>query len=130
MGDGQEAGSVFQMRRFELTKYARQNRKAYTPAEDALWQVLRKEQMGVKFRRQQPVGPYILDFYSAEIRLAIEVDGSVHEGLEAYDAKRDEDLAVEGILTLRFTNQEVIEQMDLVGERILVAVESRPRFRY
>ena len=118
------------MRRFELANYARQNRKAYTPAEDALWQVLRKEQTGVKFRRQQPVGPYILDFYSAEVRLAIEVDGSIHEGLEAYDAKRDEDLAAEGILTLRFTNQEVMEQMDSVVERILRAVESRPRFRY
>ncbi len=118
------------MRRFELTKYARQNRKAYTPAEEALWQVLRKEQTGIKFRRQQPVGPYILDFYSAEVRLAIEVDGSIHKGLEAYDAKRDEDLAAEGILTLRFNNQEVLEAVDSVVDKILRAVDSRPRFRY
>lgn len=118
------------MRKFELTKYARQNRRAYTPAEDAIWQVIRKEQLGVKFRRQQPVGPYILDFYSAEARLAVEVDGSAHEGLEAYDAKRDEDLAAEGILTLRFTNQEVLSQLDVVVARLQDAIESRPRFRY
>lgn len=118
------------MRRFPYTERARDNRKAFTPAEDALWQVLRKEQTGVKFRRQQPVGPYILNFYSAEVRLAIEVDGSIHELHQEYDQKRDQDLANEHIKTLRFTNQEVLEQMDSVVERILAEIESRPRYRY
>jgi very-short-patch-repair endonuclease len=101
-----------------------------TPAERALWHVLRKEQFGVKFRSQQPVGPYILDFYSAEVRLGIEVDGSAHEGFEAYDAERERRILEEGIVILRLTNEEVLENMELVVERILEAVDARLRFRY
>ena len=118
------------MRRHSLTDYAQQNRMGKTPAERALWQVLRKGQFGVKFRSQQPVGPYILDFYSAEVRLGIEVDGSAHESFETYDAERDRRLAAEGIQILRFTNEEVLEDMESVVERILAAVDARPRFRY
>jgi very-short-patch-repair endonuclease len=118
------------MRRHNLTEYAQQNRAGKTTAERALWQVLRKEQFGVKFRSQQPVGPYILDFYSAEVRLGIEVDGSAHQGMEAYDADRERRLLAEGILILRFTNQEVLGDLESVVELILQAVDARPRFRY
>ena len=114
----------------DTQSFARTLRRAPTDAERALWQVLRKEQFGVKFRSQQPVGPYILDFYSAEVRLGIEVDGSAHEGVEAYDAERDRRLVAEGIQVLRFANEEVLEDMESVVERILAAIDARPRFRY
>ena len=63
------------VKKLDLTEYAKQNREVMTPSEKALWQYLRGRKLGVKFRSQQPVGAYILDFYSAEVRLGIEVDG-------------------------------------------------------
>jgi very-short-patch-repair endonuclease len=85
-------------------------------------------------RRRVPletaVGPYILDFYSAEVRLGIEVDGSAHEGLKTYDAGRDRRLAAEGIQILRFANEEVLKDMESVVERILAAMDARLGFRY
>jgi very-short-patch-repair endonuclease len=62
--------------------------------------------------------------------LGIEVDGSSHQDFEAYDADRDRRLRAEGIAILRFTNEEVLNDLDSVVERILEAVDARPRFRY
>ena len=101
-----------------------------TPSEKVLWQYLRGRKLGVKFRSQQPVGAYILDFYSAEVRLGIEVDGSAHVGLEGYDAMRDRELEAENILILRFTNDEVAEDVEAVVARIQDAIERRMRYRY
>jgi very-short-patch-repair endonuclease len=120
----------YAVKRFDLTEYAKQNREVMTPSEKVLWALLRKSQLGVKFRSQQPVGPYILDFYSAEVRLGIEVDGSAHVGFEEYDAKRDRELEAENILILRFTNDEVAEDIESVLTRIRDAVEQRMRYRY
>ena len=118
------------MRRHEFTARARQNRSLMTPAEQALWHMLRGEKLAVKFRRQQPVGPYILDFYCSAARLGVEADGNSHEGFEAYDEERDRRLAAEGIRILRFTNDEILLHPDSVQDRILEELANRPRFRY
>jgi very-short-patch-repair endonuclease len=84
-----------------------------TPAERALWQVLRDRQLGgVKVRRQHPCGPYILDFYVPASHLAIEVDGETHgtDEAQAYDAARTACLASHDIRVLRFTNRDVMTQ--------------------
>lgn len=91
-----------------------------TEVEKKLWWRLRGEQLGYSFRRQHPVGPYVLDFYCAPLRLAIEVDGHQHgtdEGRE-HDQRRDAFLAAQGIRTIRFGNHDVIENLEGVVETI------------
>jgi very-short-patch-repair endonuclease len=78
-------------------------RQTLTPPEARLWAALRRQQMGVKFRRQHPIGPYIIDFFCASLKLAIEVDGTSHgsEEAAAHDARRTLWLASQGIEVIR-----------------------------
>ena len=102
------------------TSRARRLRREMTEVEKRLWWRLHGEQLGCSFRRHHPVGPYVLDFYCAPLRLAIEVDGHQHgtdEGRE-HDQRRDAFLAMKGIRTIRFGNHEVIENLEGVVEMI------------
>jgi very-short-patch-repair endonuclease len=82
---------------------ARALRKQPTDAEQRLWFQLRRRQLhGVKFRRQQPIGPYIVDFICFERRIIVEVDGGQHAEQAAYDAKRTRFLEQQGYCVLRF----------------------------
>jgi len=76
----------------------------------------------MKFRRQHPVGNYILDFYCDEARLAIELDGGQHAQSSKYDSQRTEELLKKGIRVVRFWNNEVLENLDGVLERIAEAI--------
>ena len=90
-----------------------------TDAERLLWRLLRSRQfLGLKFRRQHPVGPYIVDFYCAARRLAVELDGGQHFTIEGqtYDQQRTGYLATRGIRVLRFANNELFENTDGVLE--------------
>ncbi len=81
-----------------------------TPAENALWRVLRGHHLeGLKFRRQHPFGNYILDFICLEIMLVIEADGGKHTENIAYDTRRTEELQKAGYRILRFWNNEVLQ---------------------
>lgn len=102
-------------------------RREATAMEQRLWSRLRREQLGVKFRRQHPIGPYIVDFYSREVHLVIEVDGDSHflAGAEAYDAARTEYLQSIGIEVLRFTNHDVATHLETVVEAIWECCRSR-----
>ena len=85
---------------------------------------------GSKFLRQKPLGDYIVDFYCAKIRLAIELDGETHADQAAYDAKRTEALAKSGIQVVRYTNTEVISNPDGVYQdlqRRVLALKNPPR---
>lgn len=96
-----------------------------SPAESILWSRLRNRGLqGIKFRRQQPIGPFIADFYSHEQKLVIEVDGDTHAEQEAYDAARTDWLVSQGYRVLRFTNTDVMDDLDLVLECILRACPS------
>ena len=105
-----------------LRTYRRDLRANATPAEVALWQNLRRRQLGGwRFRRQYSVGHYVLDFFCPAARLAVELDGAGHAepGQAAYDAERTAWLAeTEGIRVLRFWNHEVGRQLDGVLARI------------
>jgi very-short-patch-repair endonuclease len=93
---------------------ARAMRVVPTAAEARLWAVLRGGRLGCKFRRQQVIAGYIVDFYCAPLRFAIEVDGPVHQGRSADDRERDEHLALLGVCVVRVGNAQVIEQLDTV----------------
>ena len=100
-----------------LFELARQNRKSSTGAEEILWDCLRNRKLrGYKFRRQQPMGIYILDFFCLEMNLAIEVDGEYHndEEQKLYDHERTTQLHDLNLTVLRFTNHEVITDIDNV----------------
>src|SRR5687768_1840275 len=100
---------------------AKQLRRQLTLAEGLLWQFLRTRPGGFKFRRQHPIGPYVLDFFCREAGLAIEVDGAAH-GMgdnPERDARRDERLEAEGIRTLRIGASDVLGEMEAVAAGIL-----------
>ena len=104
---------------------AKRLRRDLTDAERALWDVLRAHRFeGVGFRRQMPIGPYIVDFVAHRMRLVIEVDGGQHyatDGLEK-DRTRDAWLAERGYRVLRFSNLDVLENTDGVADAIAAAL--------
>ena len=104
---------------------AREMRKEQTTAERRLWTGLRRLGLGVKFRRQHPIGPYVVDFYSWSGGLVVEVDGESHATPEAqiYDAERDEYFSTLGLDVLRFTNQDISDDLDAVLARIGCALD-------
>ena len=105
-----------------IQERARRLRRRLTPAEQVLWERLRNRRLsGLKFRRQHPLGPYIVDFYCAEHRLVVEVDGPIHLRQREADAMRDEYLARYGYRVLRVRNDEVENDLEAVLERILQA---------
>lgn len=99
-----------------------------TDAEQVLWQRLRRKQLhGVQFYRQKPLGPYIVDFFAPGAGLVVEIDGNQHteaDHLER-DRVRDQCLADEGLLVLRFNNREALLETDAVVERIAEEIERR-----
>ena len=101
----------------EKRKYLRNNA---TPAERTLWQLLKKKKTGFKFRRQHSVDNFILDFYCTDKKLAIELDGDVHDSDEAVkkDKFRTEQLNHCGIKVIRFRNDEVLQRPEAVVEKI------------
>jgi len=101
-------------------EFRRNLRRDATDAEWAIWWIVRNRHLGAKFRRQHSVGPFTLDFYCAELRLAVELDGGQHyeEQGRRYDASRDAALRAEGIRTLRFSNLDVLNEAEGVAEAI------------
>ena len=100
-----------------LKQTARRLRNTMTHSEQMLWSRLRKNQLrSVQFYRQKPIGTYIVDFYAPKAKLVVEVDGSQHLGLEhrQNDAERDAYLTSEGLQVLRFSNIQVLEELDAV----------------
>jgi very-short-patch-repair endonuclease len=78
-----------------------------TQPEKTLWFLLRRNTLGWHFRRQHPIGPFILDFYCAPLKLCVEVDGPVHLGQAERDERRTNWLKKEGITVIRFTADDV-----------------------
>lgn len=95
----------------ELKQLARQLRKNSTLPEVLLWQNIKQRVFGVQFHRQVPMLNYIADFYCHEIGLAIEIDAKSHDHSFLYDAKRQGELEAYGVKFLRFSNDEVKNNM-------------------
>jgi len=111
------------MREHGLRDLARRLRRDTTEVERRLWRALRRDTLGVTFRRQHAIPPYIADFACIELRLVIELDGGQHGG--ARDAARDAAMACEGWQVLRFWNNEVMDNPDGVVARIIEAIAMR-----
>jgi acyl-CoA synthetase (NDP forming)/very-short-patch-repair endonuclease len=109
---------------------ARRPRREMTDAEQKLWQALRAHRFhGFAFRRQAPIGPYIADFVCHQLKLVVEADGGLHPGSDR-DAERDAWLAREGYRVLRFWNNDLLENLeevlDRIGSEIAAAPPPRP----
>jgi len=102
---------------------ARQLRKELTPAERKLWAVLRNDQLGVSFRRQHAIGPYIADFCCIKKKLIVELDGSQHLEQVEYDNARTVYLETQGYRVLRFWNNEIQKDLNGVVSKIQLALE-------
>ncbi|HSE11572.1 MAG TPA: endonuclease domain-containing protein [Rudaea sp.] len=108
-------------------QFAKAMRHQPTDAEAALWRQLCAGRLfGFKFKRQQPIGSYIVDFVCFEQRLVIEVDGGQHVEHAESDASRSNWLRGQGFHVLRFWNDEVLTREDDVLESILVALRANP----
>jgi len=101
--------------------FARSLRANATDAERKLWALLRSRRLGaLRFRRQQPIGPYIADFFCPSARLIVELDGGQHgnDAAMSYDAARTRFLEARGFRVLRFSNNEFLKDPDAVLEAI------------
>lgn len=99
-------------------------RERMTLAEKLLWEELRNKKFPVKFRRQHPLGLYVVDFYCHKLKLVIELDGEIHlkPEIAAYDVKREKEITDMGLKVIRFKNSEVADSMEEVLEKIRVLV--------
>ena len=110
-----------------LLTLARKLRKEQTNAEQLLWQLLRNRQFcGLKFRRQYPLAPYVLDFYCREERFGIELDGGQHNepDKKRTDKERTAFLEGKGIKIIRFWNNEVLQETEAVLEQLYNSLNS------
>ncbi len=106
----------------DMTQRSRSLRRGSTYPERALWSVLRNNRLkGLRFRRQQAVGRYVVDFYCAGAKLVVEVDGESHAGRADQDAKRSVYLEGRGLTVLRVTNDDVMGNLEAVAMAILDA---------
>jgi len=109
-----------------LKKVARNNRSKPTQAEFIMWQHLRKNKFGCKFTRQKPINRFVLDFYCSKLLLCIEIDGESHLNRQNYDLERDKFLEnCLGIKTIRFSNDEVLNDFLKVKEKLLPFIKGR-----
>ena len=103
----------------EIERRAKEMRQSLTPAEEMLWEAIRSVYLReIRFRAQHAVGVWILDFYCPKLKLVIEVDGKSHESQSEYDAIRTATLESHGYHVLRFKNEEVLNDLQNVLDRI------------
>ena len=110
----------------ETRNRAKQLRANLTEPERRLWYRLRANRLGVKFQKQVVIAPYIADFAARSERLVIELDGDTHAGSEAYDLARTQMLEERGYRVLRFTNADVMTNLEEVLRAILVELGRDP----
>ena len=122
----QQVGGAMARTTRQTVLKARQLRKTMSKPEIMLWQQLRKKPLGIKFRRQHPIGSYIVDFYCPSAKLAIEVDGMAHDmgDRPERDERREWDLFGIGVEVIRIAAQDVLHDPTDVADRILRYIQS------
>lgn len=111
--------------RRKMIEIAREFRKEPTPGEKILWGSLRGKKLdGIKFRRQQPIGYFVVDFYSSLYRLVVEVDGPIHESQKEADAARQEILEILGLTVLRIKTEIVETNLAIAFTRIRQSIST------
>ncbi len=104
----------------ETLRHLRANQ---TLTEKIVWAELKNRKfMNLKFRRQYPIGGFILDFYCAELKLAIEIDGKIHERQKEYDKFRQELIEQKDLRFIRVTNEEVVRDVEILLGRVKAAL--------
>ena len=112
----------------ELRNLSRNNRNNPTEAEYIIWRtILNSRKLQQKFLRQKPIGKYILDFYCPKLLLAIEIDGDSHDKKYWQDKNRDWYMEIRGIKTIRFTNEQVLNEIDNVFDILLEIIKNREK---
>ncbi|MEK7527451.1 MAG: endonuclease domain-containing protein [Patescibacteria group bacterium] len=112
----------------ELRELGRKNRQNPTEAEYKIWKmILRNHKIKEKFLRQKPIGRYILDFYCSKLLLAIEIDGDSHDKKAYLDKSRDWYLDIRGIKTIRYTNGQVLNNINGVFSDLLDNIKQREK---
>jgi very-short-patch-repair endonuclease len=109
-----------------MAEAARDFRKAPTRSEELLWQHLRGSELGVKFRRQQPIGPFVVDFFCPSLGLIVEVDGPIHDSQLERDQERQQLLETAGYTVLRVQAHHVETEISAVLAEINRVVETTP----
>lgn len=102
----------------EKLQRAKELRREMTPAERLLWQEVRAKKLGVRFRRQQIIAGFIVDFYCHKAALVVEVDGDIHDLQQEEDARREKALREMGLRILRFKNDHVSNNLSTVVMKI------------
>ncbi len=95
-----------------------------TPAEKLLWHEVRAKKLGVRFRRQQVIAGFIVDFYCHKAALVVEVDGDIHDLQQEEDARREKVLTEMGLRIVRFGNDEVVRNLSAVVNKIKAMISS------
>ncbi|NOT52805.1 MAG: endonuclease domain-containing protein [Chitinophagaceae bacterium] len=108
-----------------LFQMAREHRNNATHAEEILWNYLKTKPFSIKFRRQHPYSAYILDFYCHSLKLVIEVDGSIHdlEEVKRDDIQRQRSLENDGLMVIRFSNDQVKQFPEKVFEDLNILIQ-------
>ena len=121
---------INKMRNHNILPYTRKARilssnlrKNMTKAEIAFWNISKSSQLGVVVRRQTPILDYVVDFYIKEIGLAIEIDGKIHENNILEDGIRQSRIEKLGVKFIRFTNHQVLNNMDQVIKELLILIK-------
>jgi leucyl-tRNA synthetase len=113
--------SLYQWIDKDIEQFTKELRKEQTSAEKVFWELVRNNKLWLKFRRQHPFGRYIVDFYCHELKLVIEIDWSIHdiEENKKRDKQREEDLKMEWLHIMRFTNDELFDNPQKILEKII-----------
>ena len=114
--------TLSEQRNPELIRRAMELRQNMTPEERVIWNELRGNRLGAHFRRQQPLAPYIVDFYCHAAHLVVEIDGSPHRAQQGYDRVRDDYFKRCGIRVLRLSNVSVRDDLASVIVAIRAAL--------
>ena len=113
----------------QLRELCRKNRNNPTECEDKMWRrLLRSKRINQKFLRQKPIGKFILDFYCSKLLLAIEIDGDSHDKKKYMDNERDLYLEQRGIKTIRYTNNQVINDIESVYQDLIKIIKEREKY--
>lgn len=111
--------------RRKMIEIAREFRKEPTLGEKIMWNALRGKKLdGIKFRRQQPIGYFVVDFYSSVYRLVVEVDGPIHESQKEADAARQEILEILGLHVLRIKTELVEQNLPMAFTQVRNAIQN------
>lgn len=112
----------------DIRKLAKENRNNPTESEKIFWnQLLQYDQIEYRFLRQKPVGRFILDFYCSKLLLAVEIDGDSHKDKKYQDSERDLFLKKYNIKTVRYTNYQVLNELEKVKINLIDLIKEREK---